>query len=101
MKTPSITSLRLPALLGSSLPLVWILFLILRKPTEMELWMLVPLIVIPTGGAIGGSLFYLLGFQWFTKGKIKLIAISIGLLLYCLCLWICAVLAFNATGLWD
>ena len=101
MKHLASSSLRLPSALGASLPLFWILFLILRQPMETELWMLVPLLVIPTGGAIGGSLFYLLGFHWFHKGSKKLIAVLLGVLLYGLCLWTSAVLAFNATGLWD
>lgn len=97
----SIKSLGLPALLGASAPFSLLLFIIITKEEMMELWMLVPLILIPNGGAVGGIFFYLMGFIWFPKGNQKLIAIIFSTILYFVAIWISAVIAFNFTGHWD
>ncbi len=91
----------LPATLGASLPLAWILFVILIKEDVFESWMLSPLIIIPLGGAVGGIFFYLMGFRWFPKGNKKLIAIIFSIIFYFVALWISAVMAFAITGDWD
>ncbi|MDP2042843.1 MAG: hypothetical protein Q8S14_08535 [Algoriphagus sp.] len=96
-----IKKLGLPALLGAIAPFSLLLFIILTKEDMLELWMLVPLILIPLGGAAGGVFFYLMGFLWFPKGNQKLIAIIFSTLLYFVALWISAVIAFNFTGHWD
>lgn len=94
----SIKKLGLPALLGGFTPLSLLLFIIITKEEMIEQWMLVPLILIPLGGALGGMFFYLMGFRWFPKGNQKLIAIIISTILYFVAIWISAVLAFNFTG---
>lgn len=96
-----VKSLGLPALLGTSAPLAVLLYIILTKEDSFESWMLVPLIIIPSGGAIGGVFFYLMGFLWFPHGNQKLIAIIFSTILYFVALWLSAVIAFNFTGLWD
>lgn len=66
LQSNSIKSLGLPALLGAIAPFTLLLFIILTKEDLLEAWMLVPLILIPAGGAIGGVFFYLMdscGFQ--------------------------------------
>lgn len=97
----SIKRLGFPALLGASAPFSILLFIILTKEEVMELWMLVPLILIPMGGAVGGIFFYLMGFIWFPKGNQKLIAIIFSTILYFIAIWISSILAFNFTGHWD
>lgn len=91
----------LPAVLGASLPLTCLTFLILTKEDIFESWMYFPLTIIPTGGAMAGVFFYLMGFQWFPTGKKKLIAIIFSTILYFVALWISAVMAFAITGHWD
>ncbi|GMQ33437.1 hypothetical protein Ataiwa_17090 [Algoriphagus taiwanensis] len=91
----------LPAALGASLPLAWLLLLILTKEDLFESWMYYPLTIIPIGGAIGGAFFYLMGFHWFSEGKSKLIAIIFSTILYFVCLWFSAVTAFAITGHWN
>lgn len=97
----SIKSLGLPALLGASAPFSLLLFIIFTKEEISESWMLVPLILIPMGGAAGGLFFYLMGFVWFPRGNQKLIAIIFSTILYFVAIWISAVIAFNFTGHWD
>lgn len=100
-KGPVVKSLGLPALLGAFAPLALLLFIILTKEDVFESWMLVPLTLIPLGGAVGGVIFYLMGFVWFPFGKQKLIAIILSTIFYFVALWMAAVLAFNFTGRFD
>ncbi|MDI1322811.1 MAG: hypothetical protein PSV36_08680 [Algoriphagus sp.] len=97
----SVKSLLLPALLGALAPFVLLLFIVLTKEDVFEFWMLVPLTIIPLGGAFGGVFFYLMGFVWFPIGKHKLIATIFSTIFYFVVLWLSAVLAFNYTGQWD
>ncbi|MGM0945176.1 MAG: hypothetical protein ACQEW9_08320 [Bacteroidota bacterium] len=91
----------LPAMLGASLPLAWLLFVILTKEDLFEPWMYYPLIIIPLGGSVGGMFFYLMGFKWFPKGNQKLIAVIFSTLLYFVAIWMSAVMAFAVTGHWN
>lgn len=88
-------------IIGASIPLSWLLFLILVKSEFFESWMLVPLTFIPLGGVFGGLFFYLMGFVWFPTGKSKLAAIIFSTFLYFVAIWLSAVFAFNITGHWD
>jgi hypothetical protein len=97
----SLKSLILPATLGASLPLAWLLFIIFTKEDLFESWMYYPLTIIPIGGAVGGTFFYLMGFHWFPEGKSKLIAVIFSTALYFIGLWISAVMAFAVTGHWN
>lgn len=93
--------LGLPALLGALAPFALISFVILAKEDVFESWMLVPLTIIPGGGAFGGVFFYLMGFRWFPQGNQKLIAVIFSTIAYFVILWLSAVVAFNFTGHWD
>ncbi|MFC3415464.1 hypothetical protein [Algoriphagus hitonicola] len=93
--------LLLPALLGASLPLAWLLFIILTKGDLFETWMYYPLIIIPLGGSAGGIFFFLMGFKWFPKGNQKLVAVIFSTILYFVAIWISAVMAFAVTGHWN
>lgn len=97
----SVKSLVPPALLGALAPLAILLFIVFTKEDVFESWMLIPLTIIPLGGAFGGVFFYLMGFVWFPVGKQKLIAILFSTIFYFVILWLSAVLAFNFTGQWD
>lgn len=97
----ALKSLILPATLGASLPLDWLLFIILTKEDLLETWMYYPLTIIPIGGAVGGTFFYQMGFHWFTEGKSKLIAVIFSTVVYFIGLWISAVMAFAGTGHWN
>ncbi|OOG77884.1 hypothetical protein [Algoriphagus sp. A40] len=97
----TLRSLVLPAVLGASAPFALLLFIILTKEDVFESWMLAPLTLIPLGGAVGGVIFYLMGFVWFPFGKQKLIAIILSTIFYFVALWMAAVLAFNFTGRFD
>jgi hypothetical protein len=90
-----------PCALGASAPLALLLFIILTKEDVFESWMLVPLTLIPLGGAVGGLFFYLMGFVWFPTGNKKLIAVIFSTIIYFVVLWLSAVIAFNFTGHWD
>ncbi len=94
-------NLGLPPLLGAFPPLAVLLFIVLTKEDVFEPWMLVPLTIIPLGGACGGAFFYLMGFVWFPVGSKKLIAVIFSTILYFVALWLSAVIAFNYTGHWD
>jgi hypothetical protein len=96
-----VKNLGLAALLGALAPLTLLLFIILTKEDSFEIWMLVPLTVIPFGGALGGILFYFMGFILFPFGLKKLIAITISTFLYFCACWMSAVIAFALTGNWD
>lgn len=96
-----IKDLLLPAVLGASLPLVWLIFLILTKEDLLEIWMLYPLTIIPLGGALGGIFFFLMGFRWFPTGNQKLIAVIFSTLMYFVALWMSAVMSFAITGHWN
>lgn len=97
----SLKNLGIAGLLGALAPFSLLLFIILTKEEMIELWMFVPLTLIPLGGALGGVFFFLMGFQWFPKGNQKLIAIISSTIIYFLAIWIFAVLAFNSIGQWD
>lgn len=97
----SLKRLGLPAVLGAAAPFLLLSFIILSKEEVLESWMLVPLILIPLSGAVGGVFFYLMGFVWFPFGKQKLIAIISSTLMYFVAIWIGAVIAFNFTGHFD
>jgi hypothetical protein len=63
--------------------------------------MLIPLTVIPLGGASGGVFFYLMGFVWFPEGSKKLISVIFSTILYFVAIWLSAMIVFNLTGHWD
>lgn len=94
-------SLILPAILGALVPTSLLTFLIIANSANYVLWMAIPLLIIPAGGATGGIFFYLMGFQWFPKGNQKLIAILASILVYFVVVWMSSVIAFNFTGHWD
>ena len=56
-------------IIGASIPLSWLMFLILVKSEIFESWMWVPLTFIPLGGVFGGLLFYLMGLVSFWSPK--------------------------------
>ncbi len=87
-------------LIGAGIPLCLLLFILLTKEPHLEPWMLIPLTIIPSGGALGGATFYLLIFL-FPNSPRKLPAIVTGILLYSFILWLSAICAFNLTGHWD
>lgn len=87
--------------IGASIPLSWLLFLVIFGKGPFEKWMFIPLGFIPFGGIIGGLFFYLMGFVWFPSGKPKLAAIIFSTVLYFVGIWLSAVLAFSITGHWD
>ncbi|GAA0879388.1 hypothetical protein GCM10009119_23560 [Algoriphagus jejuensis] len=89
------------AFLGSLLPLGWLLFLILSDLKSFESWMFIPLVIIPSGGAAGGVLFCVVGFEWLSKGNKKIGPIILSTIAYFIVLWMSAVIAFNFTGHWD
>ncbi|WP_057935714.1 hypothetical protein [Algoriphagus resistens] len=88
-------------LIGASIPLSWLAFIILTKEDLFEAWMLIPLTFIPFGGIFGALFFYLMGFVWFPTGNKKLVALMFSTLIYFIAIWISAVLAFSVTGHWD
>lgn len=96
-----IRELLIPALLGGFIPIALLSFIILTKEDAFESWMYFPLLIIPSGGAVGGIFFYLMGFHWFPSGNKKLIAIIFSTLLYFVILWLSSVMAFALTGHWD
>lgn len=97
----NLKELILPAILGASVPLAWLTFIIIMKEDLFEPWMFYPLIFIPLGGAGGGLFFYLMGFHWFPEGNKKLIAVIFSIIFYFFSLWISAVTAFAITGHWN
>src|SRR5690606_2911921 len=100
-KGSAVKSLVLPAVLGASAPLALLLFIILTREDVLESWMLAPLTLIPLAGALGGVIFYLMGFVWFPGGKQKLIAILFSTVFYFVALCMAAVFVFSFTGRFD
>lgn len=93
--------LLLPSLLGAIIPSALLIFLIIANKDSYEIWMTLPLLIIPTGGALGGIFFYLMGFHWFPRGNLKLIALIFSCIIYFICIWFFSVMALNITGHWD
>ncbi len=100
-KAKSLKNLILPGVLGAVAPFSLLTFIILTKEDVFESWMLIPLTLIPLGGAFGGVFFYLMGFVWFPEGTKKLIAVIFSTLIYFVALWLSAVMAFALTGDWN
>lgn len=96
-----IQTLAAPAILGATPPLLLLLFLILSQEEHFESWMAIPLLLIPTGGALGGIFFFLMGFVWYPRGKKKLLAVILSTAIYIVALWLSAVLSFSISGHWD
>lgn len=65
------------------------------------LWTVLPLLTVPTAGAFGGVLYYLLDVVRRQGRWPKLLANVFFALAYCAMLWVSLVLAFAVTGLWD
>jgi hypothetical protein len=107
MKTPnslnphSLKEFLLPVILGAGMPLILLVFILLTREDSVETWMFFPLLIIPSGGAVGGIFFYLMGFRWFPYGYPKLIAVLFSTLTYFFILWFSAVIAFALTGHWN
>ncbi|PRY88915.1 hypothetical protein [Mongoliibacter ruber] len=91
----------LPTIIGGSLPLAFLLFIILTKEEYFETWMIYPMTIIPLGGALGGAIFFLLVFHRYRVGTKKVFAIIFSIIIYLVSLWISAIIAFNFTGHWD
>lgn len=100
-KQKDIRNILFSALFGAATPFLGLLTVILTKEDHFETWMLIPLSIIPAGGAFAGAFFYLMVFYWFTSGNRKLMAIISSTILYFVALWISAVMAFAITGHWD
>lgn len=100
-KKPVFKNTFLSAFFGAAIPFVGLTTIILTKEDHLETWMLVPLIIIPAGGAFGAAFFHLMGFYWFPKGGQKLTAIIFSVILYFFLLWVSAVFAFSLTGHWN
>lgn len=98
---PPVKELVLPAILGAVIPFALLSFIILTKENVFESWMFFPLLIIPSGGAFGGILFFLMGFLWFPTGNQKLMAIIFSTLIYLVTLWLSSVMAFALTGHWN
>ncbi|MCR5862025.1 potassium transporter KefB [Flavobacterium sp. J372] len=63
-------------------------------------WMVRPLIIVPFGGAVGGTIFYLLHFYSRQLGFHKAIATVLGGIIFIIGLWMSFVLGLVGT-LWD
>lgn len=91
-------------LLGAGIALILILVFLLGvdnpKPEWGKLWMLKPLIVVPTAGAMGGVFYYFMDHLRYQGGWKTALAIIISLIGYIFALWIGTVLGLNGT-LWN
>ena len=87
--------------MGGVMPLAVLLWIVLIKEDVFESWMLYPLSIIPTGGTLGGILFYWLGFHFFPKFIKSYWAFILSALIYFGGIWMSAVIAFNFTGHWN
>ncbi|MDX1702647.1 MAG: hypothetical protein R3250_18595 [Melioribacteraceae bacterium] len=64
-------------------------------------WVFLPLLTVPTGGALGGTILYLVFEKFQPQGLMKILAIFLSILIYSVILWLCLVIAFSITGHWD
>jgi hypothetical protein len=70
------------------------------KPEWGKYWMVRPLIIVPLGGAMGGTIFYLLHFYSRQLGFHKAIATVLGGIIFIIGLWLSSVLGLDST-LWN
>ncbi|QNF35645.1 hypothetical protein HUW51_24130 [Adhaeribacter swui] len=64
-------------------------------------WVLLPLLTVSVGGAIGGIIYYLVEpARQGSNGRKWLVNISCALV-YCLILWLSLIAALSVTGHWD
>ena len=90
-------------LIGAGIALTVILFFIVGAETQPqwgEYWRIRPLIITPLAGATGGAIFYLLNYLSARNGFSKALAITLGVIIYIIGLWMGIVLGLDGT-LWN
>lgn len=70
------------------------------NPSWGKYWMVRPLIIVPFGGAVGGTIFYLLHFYSRQLGFHSAIASVLGAIIFIIGLWLSTVLGLDGT-LWN
>lgn len=89
---------------GAGIALVLIVFFLLSvknpDPHWPKLWMLKPLLVVPSAGAAGGLFFYFMDQLRHQGGWLKALANILSLLVYIIGLWLGSVLGLDGT-LWN
>lgn len=70
------------------------------RPEWGSLWMIRPLIVTPLAGAMCGACYHMIHFLLCQHGKRKILAITLGILVYFIGLWMGIVLGLAGT-LWH
>lgn len=97
-------SLSKRALQGAGIALVLVLlfiFLLGGEDLDYGVWVFLPMITVPAGGALGGIFYYLMDHLRYQGGWKKVLANISSILVYILSLWISLAAALNVTGHWD
>jgi len=95
-------SLAKPILLGAGIGLIVISFFVSGAEADPEwgkLWMIRPLIITPTAGAMGGAFYYLMD-HFSSRGLNKTVAVILSLIVFIVGLWLGIVLGLAGT-LWN
>lgn len=69
-------------------------------PAWGKYWMVRPLIIVPFGGAVGGTIFYLLNFYSRQLGFHRALATVLGVIIFIIGLWLSTVIGLDGT-LWN
>lgn len=92
-----------PMLIGAGIALMVILFFVLGadnpNPAWGKYWMIRPLSITPTAGAVGGAFFVFMNYQGY-RGFNRTLAILLSIVVYVIGLWLGVVLGLDGT-MWD
>ena len=90
------------ALQGAGLAFVLIAIVMLTVgAADRGTWMLLPLLTVPVGGALGGAFFHLTSFLREKGGWIAVLGWTAAIVVYAAGLWTSLVGALAVVGLWD
>ena len=64
-------------------------------------WQFLPLVTVTAGGALGGTVYYLVVQRLHPSAWQKVMATMMSILIYIVLLWLSLVAGFSATGQWD
>jgi predicted membrane channel-forming protein YqfA (hemolysin III family) len=87
---------------GAGIALVLLaIFLLSPEDIDYGVWVILPMITVSVGGALGGIFHYLMDRLRCQGGWKKMMANIFSILVYILLLWLSLVAALNVTGHWD
>ena len=90
------------ALQGAGLAFVLVVILMLTVgAADRGTWMLLPMLTVPVGGALGGAFFHLTSYLREKGGWSAVLGWTAAIVIYAAGLWMSLVGALAVVGLWD